>query len=157
MLTCHQHGRSFVGVAPTKQRGDQAELAVAADLAARGYRVLFPFGEDCSYDLAIDDGTSFARIQVKFVSAKKNVLVVPCRTNSLTNGKVRHIKHYTASMIDWLAAFEPVSGDCFYIPASELGDGRWGISLRLGPAANNQKRGVRMASDYADLVLPTPN
>jgi hypothetical protein len=38
-------------MAPTKAKGDLAELKVAADLIAKGYRVALPFGEDCDYDL----------------------------------------------------------------------------------------------------------
>ena len=38
-------------MAPTKAKGDLAELKVAADLVAKGYSVSLPFGEDCDYDL----------------------------------------------------------------------------------------------------------
>jgi hypothetical protein len=48
-------------MAPLKQLGDTAELAVALDLRRRGYRVAFPYGEDCDYDLIVDrDGRSSA-------------------------------------------------------------------------------------------------
>ena len=139
-------------MAPTKQRGDQAELAVASDLVGRGYRVLIPFGEDCDYDLAIERSGRIERVQVKFVREHNSVLRVPGGSLSLTNGKVRRVKRYTAATIDWLAAYEPASKRCFYIPAAELGDGCSEISLRLGPTANNQKKGVRMAADYETLT-----
>jgi hypothetical protein len=47
----------------TKKVGDMAELAIAADLSACGYRILFPYGEDCDYDLAIerDESVHFER------------------------------------------------------------------------------------------------
>jgi hypothetical protein len=35
-------------MAPLKQKGDVAELAVALDLRRRGYKVSIPFGEDCA-------------------------------------------------------------------------------------------------------------
>ena len=54
VLTSDLAGASFVGVAPTKQLGTWAELAIAADLARCGYSVLFPVGEDCNFDLAIE-------------------------------------------------------------------------------------------------------
>ena len=37
-------------MAPLKTKGDMAELIVAADLVKRGFRVAFPFGEDCDWD-----------------------------------------------------------------------------------------------------------
>jgi PD-(D/E)XK nuclease superfamily protein len=41
-------------MAPLKQKGDLAELKVAADLAGRGCSISLPFGEDCDYDLVAD-------------------------------------------------------------------------------------------------------
>lgn len=38
-------------MAPLKQKGDLAELAVALDLRRRGYRIAFPYGEDSDYDV----------------------------------------------------------------------------------------------------------
>ena len=47
-----------------KAKGDLAELKVAADLRARGYRIAFPYGEDCDFDLILcrEDGT-FERVR----------------------------------------------------------------------------------------------
>ncbi len=49
-----------------KAKGDLAELKVAGDLRARGYRIAFPYGEDWDYDLILcrQDGR-LERIQVK--------------------------------------------------------------------------------------------
>ena len=41
-------------MAPLKQKGDLAELKIAADLIDRGCRLSIPFGEDCDYDLIAD-------------------------------------------------------------------------------------------------------
>lgn len=41
-------------MAPLKQKGDLAELKVAADLIDRGCHLSFPYGEDCDYDLIAD-------------------------------------------------------------------------------------------------------
>ena len=41
-------------MAPLKQKGDTAELAVALDLRRRGYRICFPYGEDSDYDLIVE-------------------------------------------------------------------------------------------------------
>jgi hypothetical protein len=125
-----------------------AELAVAADLSARGFRIAIPYGEDSDYDLIVERGDLLERVQVKYVKSDGRIVQACCYSSSLTNGRVRQVKRYTPAMIDWLAVFEATTRRCFYIPASELGEGRTSISLRLVPAANNQVTGTRKASDY---------
>ena len=63
------------------------------------------------------------------------------------------MRPYTAACIDWLAAYDPVTDSCFYVPAAELGDGMAVVTLRLAPARNGQVRGVRMASAYRNIPL----
>jgi hypothetical protein len=135
-----------------KAKGDLAELKVAADLRARGYRIAIPYGEDWDFDLILcrDDG-ALERVQVKYVRSDGCVIEVRCRSHSLTNGKVRATKHYTAAMIDWLAIWDAILDRCFYVPARELGAGMWVLSLRLEPTRNNQRRGIRPAERYASI------
>jgi PD-(D/E)XK nuclease superfamily protein len=136
-----------------KQRGDLAELRVACDIVRRGGRVAIPFGEDADFDLIAYKKRSLARIQVKHGRSRNGVLVVRCRSHSLTNGKVRHEKRYTAKTIDWIAIWDCTTDRCFYIPATDLGSGRSLLHLRLAPARNGQVMGIRNAADYADLEL----
>jgi hypothetical protein len=135
-----------------KAKGDLAELKVAADLRARGYRIAIPYGEDLDFDLILcrEDGT-LERVQVKYVRSDGCVIEVRCRSHSLTNGKVRATKHYTAAIIDWLAIWDAALERCFYVPARELGAGMWVLSLRLGPTRNNQRRGIRPAEQYTSI------
>jgi hypothetical protein len=136
-------------MAPLKQLGDTAELAVALDLRRRGYRVSIPFGEDCDYDLVVDRDGVLERVQVKHTRSDGEVVIVRCRSQSLTNGKVRATKRYTPETIDWLAVYDATSGRCFYVPASELTGGRSELRLRVAAARNGQRRGIRPAADYA--------
>jgi hypothetical protein len=137
-------------VAPLKTKGDMAELIVAADLVKRGYRVAFPFGEDCDWDLLFwrPPSIELERVQVKY--AESDGLVVPVRacSHSLTNGRVRATKRYTSATIDWLGVYDATTDGIFYVPAAELGDGMRLLSLRLAPTRNNQRVGIRMADDY---------
>jgi hypothetical protein len=48
-----------------KDVGDKTALAVMLALRMAGFTVLAPFGENTRYDLVIDDGMRFARIQCK--------------------------------------------------------------------------------------------
>src|SRR5215218_7961527 len=94
-------------------KGDLAELKVAADLIDRGCRLSIPFGEDCDYDLIADYEGRLHRVQVKHVRSDGRIILVRCRSHSLTNGKVRVVKYYTAAMVDWIAVYDCTSERCF--------------------------------------------
>jgi hypothetical protein len=135
-----------------KAKGDLAELKVATDLRARGYKIAVPFGEDWDYDLIVcrDDGR-LERVQVKYVRSNGHVIEAHARSHSLTNGKVRATKYYTSAMIEWLALWDATLDRCFYIPADELGDGMSTITLRLGPSMNGQVKRIRPAERYTAI------
>jgi hypothetical protein len=48
-----------------KRVGDISQAKVMAALVAAGKAVLFPFGENTRYDLVIDEGGRFVRLQCK--------------------------------------------------------------------------------------------
>ncbi len=143
-------------MAPLKLKGDRAEIEVARDLVRRGYRIAIPYGEDWDFDLifARPDSEKLERVQVKHAITRGEVIPVRTRSASLTNGKVRRVKKYTAKTIDWIAAYCPQTDRCYYVAAAELGAGRDEISLRLGPTKNGQRKGIRYAADYLDPVPP---
>jgi hypothetical protein len=145
-------------MASLKTKGDLAELKVAADLVERGYRVAIPFGEDVDFDLILVREERLERVQVKHAQSDGFVIAVKCYSHSLTNGKIRQTKRYTAASIDWLAVYDPTTDRCYYVPAAELGTGKNVLHLRLKSAMNGQRRGVRFADDYASpeaRQLPT--
>jgi Holliday junction resolvase-like predicted endonuclease len=135
-----------------KAKGDLAELKVAADLRERGYKIAFPYGEDWDFDLILcRDAGALERVQVKYVRSDGQVIAVRPRSSSLTNGKVRAVKHYTAATVDWLAVWDATLDCCFYIPGLDLGEGMDVMHLRLAPTRNNQVRGVRFAADFKSI------
>jgi hypothetical protein len=139
-------------LASTKRKGDLAELKVATDLVELGYQVAFPFGEDSDFDLVLVRGRRLERVQVKHSRSRNGVVPIRCDSHSLTNGRVRQTKHYTAELIDWLAVYDAKTKRCFYIPASELGEGMSQIHLRLSATRNGQRAGIRYAADYAEPI-----
>lgn len=87
-------------------------------------------------------------MQVKYVRSDGRVVVVRCRSHALTSGKVRATKHYSSKTVDWIATYDASTDCCYYAPASELGAGASMLHLRLVPADNNQRRGIRRAANY---------
>jgi PD-(D/E)XK endonuclease len=133
-----------------KGKGDLAELKVATDLRARGHRIAIPFGEDCDFDLVLIRPNHLDRVQVKYTESNGVVVAVKCYSHSLTNGRIRRTKHYTASEIDILAVYDVTTDSCFYVPARELGAGRNTLHLRLIAAKNGQRQGIHLADRYRD-------
>jgi hypothetical protein len=131
-----------------KGKGDLAELMVATDLLRRGHKIAIPYGEDCDFDLVLIRGDRLERVQVKHARSDGEVVNVRCHSHSLTNGKIRRTKHYTAKTIDLLAVYDATSDRCYYVPAAELGAGRSTICLRLKPAKNGQRLRTRPAENY---------
>jgi len=133
-----------------KGRGDLAELMVATDLMRRGHKIAIPYGEDCDFDLVLIRADRLERVQVKHTRSDGSVINVRCRSHSLTNGKIRRVKHYTAETIDLLAVYDVTSDRCYYLPATELGAGRSTLHLRLKPTKNGQRVGTRPAENYLE-------
>lgn len=138
-------------MASLKQKGDLAELKVATDLIDRGCRISIPFGEDCDYDLIADYEGRLHRVQVKYTQSDGEIVVLRCRSHSLTRGKVRATKLYTPAMIDWIVAYDSTTKRCYYCPSRVLGAaGRNILHLRLQPARNGQRVGIREAAAYME-------
>jgi hypothetical protein len=133
-----------------KGRGDLAELMVAADLLRRGHKIAIPYGEDCDFDLVLVRGARLERVQVKHTRSDGSVISVRCQSHSLTNGKIRRTKRYTAEMIDFIAVYDATTDRCYYVPADELGSGRSTLHLRVTPAKNGQRLGTRPAENYLE-------
>ena len=141
-------------MAELKRKGNLAELKVATDLAARGCELSIPFGENCSYDLIADYEGRLHRVQVKSARSDGRVVGVKCYSHSLTGGKVRSTKRYTAAMVDWVATYDLTTDRCYYVPSWMLGaDGRSQLLLRLVPTRNGQSRRIRQAEEYLDPDL----
>jgi PD-(D/E)XK nuclease superfamily protein len=82
------------------------------------------------------------------------VVCVKCYSHSLTGGKVRSTKHYTAAMVDWVATYDLTTDRCYYVPSRILGaEGRSQLMLRLVPTLNGQSLRIRPAEDYLDPDL----
>ena len=124
---------------------------IAADLIRRGYKIAIPYGEDWDFDLIVCRDGRLERVQCKYSTSNGIYITVRARSHSLTNGKVKATKRYTAATIDWLAIYDPTTDRCYYVPATELGTGMCEMRLRLQPTRNHQRRLVRLATDYLDI------
>lgn len=136
-------------MAKTKEKGDLGHMKCVADLMQKGYKILFPFGEDWKFDIVVYSEGKFLRVQCKYDNGKiDGVVRVKCRsTNNWTNYK------YTNRDIDFIAVYHEPTKSCYYVPANLLGDkGRSSIYLRIKPVKNNQQTGVLLAKNFTEIM-----
>jgi hypothetical protein len=128
------------------RKGAIAETRIAAELTQLGLDVYRPIAEGGRYDLLVDCGPRLVRVQCKWARRLRGVVVVRTRTSRLTpHGYVRTT--YASGEIDGVAAYCPELESCYWLPITEF-DGRVSVSLRLRPADNGQRSGLRWASDH---------
>jgi hypothetical protein len=64
-------------MAPLKEKGDLAELMVAADLVKRGWHIAVPWGENSDFDLIAHRGDQLERVQVCITTRPTAVSTYP--------------------------------------------------------------------------------
>jgi hypothetical protein len=130
-----------------KDVGDRTTLAVMHALRVIGHIVLVPLSENVRYDFVFDDGDALARVQ--------------CKTGRLRNGAIRFATcssyaHHRRpgrgrrdyrGQIDYFGVHCAETGGVYLVPLSEI-DTRVQGALRVTPARNHQRRGVREAARY---------
>ena len=133
-------------VLTTDQKGNIAELQIAAAAVELGIGVYRPVGEGGRYDMIFEVHGALLRVQCKWAPRHRDVVVLRCysaRRNR--DGLLRRI--YAAGEIDAFAAYCPDTDRCYFMPFG-LFTGRTQVHLRLGPCRNNQNLRINWAKDY---------
>src|SRR4051794_30130727 len=126
----------------TRQRGNQAEAAVLAGLVDLDLIVSVPFGDGQPYDLLVDVGTAILRVQCK--CSREDGGCVVFKSCSTDHGLGP--RDYRG-LADVFGVYFPPTRAVFIVPVQDVP--RRVTALRLAPARNNQRAGVRMAADFA--------
>lgn len=138
---------------PTKHPVDiglRSELAITNRLVQLGHAVFLPVGHNHRCDLLVDaGGARFLRVQCKTGRLRDGMIVFNTVSVRSNRRDVRR-KAYTGE-VDAFAVWCPQNGRAYLIPVEEVAAGI--ARLRVEPASNNQRRGVRWAQDYE---LPDP-
>ncbi|CAM5669950.1 hypothetical protein MAUB1S_04932 [Mycolicibacterium aubagnense] len=131
----------------TKDKGDLGVAKAHADLAAKGYTVLFPVTEHAPFDLVAYEAGEFHRLQVKYRSARAGAITVKFRSTwADRNGT--HTTVTEKASIDAVCIYCPDTDECYYVdPAAH----NYSVTLRVTPSKNNQQSGVLDAAEFRDL------
>jgi PD-(D/E)XK endonuclease len=129
----------------TDQKGIVAEMAIAHAALELGVGVSRPLGDE-RYDLIFDLAGKLVRVQCKWASRYRDVLVVRCysaRRNA--EGLVKRL--YSGEEVDAFAAYCADLRRCYFFLFDQIPPGG-SLQLRLSPPRNNQERRVRWADRY---------
>ncbi len=133
------------GVGNTKSIGDITEAVVLAELLKAGFPVLLPFGDNQRYDMVVEAGRRFLRVQCKTASVcgEGDACI---RFNARSTNPTRPRGGSYRNEADLFAAYSPDTKQVYVLPVDEVGECE--IWLRLIPTRNNQQRKVRLAENY---------
>jgi PD-(D/E)XK endonuclease len=135
----------MAALTPT-EKGGIAELAIAYEAARLGIVVSQPMMEGRRYDLIFDVPGELLRVQCKYAHMRNGVISAHLSTCRHTpRGYVKTT--YAANEIDAVAVWCPETNRTYLLRHADL-VGRHAIYLRVTPARNNQRTGVKMACDY---------
>ena len=124
--------------------GQRTEAVILAELVKRGYSVLLPFGYNHRYDLVLDCGDRFVRVQCKTGRLRNGVILFPTRSTRTNMNKV-YTRGYRGEA-DLFLVYCPDTEKVYSVAVEEAAAG-WG-SLRVAPTANGQSKRIIWAVDY---------
>ena len=128
----------------SKSVGDITQSQVMAALLRRGKNVLMPFGDNCRYDLVVEQDGLFARVQCKTGRVDRGAVVFAVASSQYHRGGKR--QDYRGQ-VDAFGVFCPDNGKVYIVPIHDLPLVRE-AKLRLEPPRNLQIKGIRWAARY---------
>jgi hypothetical protein len=124
--------------------GLRSEVALTHIFVQLGYAVFLPVGHNHRFDLIVEARGQFLRVQCKTGRLRDGV--VRFNTVSVRSNRRDVLRRSYAGEVDAFAVWCPQNGKSYFVPVGDLASGI--ATLRVLPAANNQRRGVRWAKDY---------
>jgi hypothetical protein len=130
-----------------KDVGDRTTLAVMLALRGVGLAVLVPFGENTRYDLVVDDGGSFARIQCKSGRLRGGAVRWSMCSNYAHHPNPRVRQRGYLGEVDYFGVYCPETEGVYLIPIADVPLRRQG-TLRVEEPRNGQQKFIRYAHRY---------
>jgi hypothetical protein len=125
------------------QIGDISEAIVRARFIEKGYVVLIPQNSALRYDIVVEKDGIFQRVQIKTgrLLDGETVYFSASSKDAVTKADV----HYHGC-IELFAIYCPQNEQVYVMPVQDATSTT--CTLRLTPAKNNQRNGIRWAADY---------
>jgi hypothetical protein len=117
----------------TKETGDIAEYRLIAKLLELGYHILTPIGDRLPYDLVVNMGKNFCRIQTKMAWKTGEKTYSVDHRRHKTNQKKHTKYYYNKKDFDVLAIVIPDSDNYYFMPIKNVLKYSGQISCRIEP------------------------
>jgi len=132
-----------------KDKGDIGVAHTIATLTSQGWHVAMPLSEHTKYDLIAEKDGTCCRVQVRYTTPKKNILLVKLRSSWADRNGTHDIKRKQGDY-DILAIYNPASKTVYFL--SDLSFlNETSITLRLDRKVTVDSK---LASEY--LTCPVP-
>jgi hypothetical protein len=132
----------------TKDKGNISELRVLTYLAESGFVVSIPYGDNCAYDLIVDNGNRLIRIQVKTGRLRNGTIVFNTSRTIRNRGNNFVVKGYE-NEVDTFAIYCPETGQVYFMPVDQCANSSQ--VLRIYTPKNGQEKNIKWAQDYFEL------
>jgi hypothetical protein len=113
----------------SKIKGNIGLLKTILYLLEKGYIPNIPFGDNDRYDVVAEKDGKFTRIQVKYVSMKDGIIVVPFKSMTRKAGK-NIMLPYTSKQVDEIWAYCPNTEKLYAISVKSF-EGQLQVYLRV--------------------------
>ena len=124
-------------------------MKAKVDLYEKGYIPLSPETEHAPFDLAIfREGERIRTVQVKYRKVNSRGALDIAFKSSWTDKNGTHDVPVDKENIDLYCVYCPDTDKCYYFDAKNFGKS---LTLRVEAPKNNQKSGVKLASDYCEV------
>lgn len=132
----------------TKRTGNISEAKVLAKFVEQGWSVLSPFGDIEPYDLVIDRGFGFEKVQVKTAWKPTDSKGSVCfnTTSIVSKAGGRQVRKTYEGLIDLFAVYNPELDEVYVIPVNDVKSSQ--PRLRIDEPLNNQVKGIMWAKMY---------
>ena len=129
-----------------KDIGDKTVLVVMLALRMTGRTVLTPFGENTRYDVVVDDGRVFTRVQCKTGRFRAGAVCFKTSSSYAHHPSPKVRRRGYRGEIDYFGVYCPETGGVYLVPVDDVPT--TDASLRVEPALNGQNEGIHRADAY---------
>ena len=130
----------------TKDVGDITEAYITAKCLEMGWDVLKPYGDNKPYDLVIDKGNGFKKVQIKSCTKHNGCIVMWLQRVRFNSGK-KIKSNYKENELDYFATWDQETNVCYLING-DCGYDKPQLKLRIDKPKNNQVKGINWAKDF---------
>ncbi|ELY56626.1 group I intron-associated PD-(D/E)XK endonuclease [Natronolimnohabitans innermongolicus] len=128
-----------------QKRGHATEELLRAAFALRDIPVLVPTSGNEPYDLVVDVGGRFHRIQCK-TAYRKTAGTVAFETVGTRRRGDGYDRAGSDGRVEYFAVYDPLNDNQYLVPVADAANGK--MEIRFRKPENDRRAGINSADDY---------